>query len=282
MLCTKYPMTREALRRVPITQRDPATTSDSWAGIQHGALADALIQTVQSRGMATETERWGVSKDQSCMYGSFDVRVPPRMVVQGADGAAIVIPELHGMAYSLGVRHSNAGKYAVTVSVGARVFVCDNGAMTGEFAMKHKHTIGLRLDEFAAAAINQYLRMVPGVAQYFEQMRDIKVPDADAAWLLLRAPRTGVFAWQHLQRADTAWNVPEHEEFEPRNLWSLYNAFTSAIRGCAITHQQSSLAMLKDRVIDPYINYRLTADGIVPVNANLYGEVSDAFELAVD
>ena len=27
------------------------------------------------------------------------------------------------------------------------------------------------------------------------------------------------------------WREPRHEEFQPRNIWSLFNAFTEALKG---------------------------------------------------
>jgi hypothetical protein len=55
---------------------------------------------------------------------------------------------------------------------------------------------------------------------------------ADA--LILRAYERGVIGAHQLPRVIHEWRNPAFEEFEPRTVWSLMNAFTSALRERAV------------------------------------------------
>jgi len=53
------------------------------------------------------------------------------------------LPGASGTAQSILVRHGLDKSQAVTLAAGARVFACDNGVITGEIVLKHKHVPGV-------------------------------------------------------------------------------------------------------------------------------------------
>ena len=70
------------------------------------------------------------------------------------------------------------------------------------------------------------------LVQHIEGWRQTAVTDADAKMLIYRAFVQGELeAPRHLARiVHDEYFLPTHEEFVPRTLWSLSNAFTSAFK----------------------------------------------------
>ena len=59
----------------------------------------------------------------------------------------------------------------------------------------------------------------------------------------MRAYEQGVLSHRLLPLAIKAWRQPEHEEFAPRCLWSIYNAMTAALSDRATSNPQQFAAL---------------------------------------
>ena len=55
--------------------------------------------------------------------------------------------------------------------------------------------------------------------------------DSTAHDLVIRACDVGVLPNKLIPRVLTEWRKPRYEDFEPRNVWSLHNSFTEALKG---------------------------------------------------
>ena len=63
--------------------------------------------------------------------------------------------------------------------------------------------------------------------------------DRTAHDLVVRAFDVGVCCNRHIPQVLHEWRQPRHEEFQPRNVWSLFNAFTETLKGrarCLVAH----------------------------------------------
>lgn len=128
----------------------------------------------------------------------------------------------------VGIRNSNDKKFPVGMTMGSRVFVCDNLAFSGEVSLKRKHTSKIFQD------ITQ--RMVDTMAKLkgfftnqenrFESYKQMTLSDAKASELILRASKHGALPKSKILDVYDEYMNPSHSEFEDRNVWSLYNAFT--------------------------------------------------------
>ena len=58
-----------------------------------------------------------------------------------------------------------------------------------------------------------------------------EIEDRTAHDLIVRATDVGVCPIQLIPRVLHEWREPRHEAFAPRNAWSLFNAFTEALKG---------------------------------------------------
>ncbi len=161
---------------------------------------------------------------------------------------------------SIGIRNSTDRSTPIGFAAGERVFVCDNLAFSSEVVVSRKHT------RFGERRFNDALsRAVLGLRQYqdvaakrIEALQRFDLSEDAANSYLLQAAEKGVVGWRLLPQVIHEWRNPSHEEFKPRNAWSLFNSFTEVIkdrqktqpaRAAAETIQLQKL-LLRENVID--------------------------------
>jgi hypothetical protein len=131
---------------------------------------------------------------------------------------------------AIAVRHSNVGRHAVTIAIGAVVLVCTNGMLVGEVVVKHRHTVGLDLDALVDDGLNRFARSGPRTAAFIRRLRATPIAPADNDRILIAAARTGLLPWSMLKHVDAALCDPPSTELRQPTAWSVYNAFTEAIK----------------------------------------------------
>ena len=122
---------------------------------------------------------------------------------------------------------------AAWIARGASIKACTNGMVWGaDFRSVRKNTTNVYPD--ARALIWD---MVEGAQVAFEQsmqfadeISEIPCHDVRGAEIIGWAQYLGVLRPQQATVAFREWKNPSHEEFAPRTLWSLYNAFTEAVK----------------------------------------------------
>ena len=60
----------------------------------------------------------------------------------------------------------------------------------------------------------------------YDAYRDTELTQSQADELLALSFRNGCVPGSKLQKVVNEWEEPKHEEFQPRNAWSMFNAFT--------------------------------------------------------
>jgi hypothetical protein len=138
-----------------------------------------------------------------------------------------------GCRFSVGVRNSNDKSMRLAMTVGYRVFVCDNMAFHGDFTpVLAKHTKNFSLVDAVSVGVDRMQRNFEPMQHQVQTWRRSQLGDADAKLLIYRAFVEGdLEAPKHLARRvhDLYFN-PQVEDFATRTLWSLGNAFTSAFK----------------------------------------------------
>lgn len=216
------PITPAQLSTIPVPQIAPWASRarhSRWRPIQHGELAATLLEQADALGLEVERHTWQTSgPGDTDLFGSLDFRRSP----------SLQVPD--GMLFSLGVRHSNAGRYALTLVTGARVIVCANGMLVGEQVLSRRHTDGLDLRATIRRGLEDSVAQTRQVVAWVERLEATSLTDAQADSLMMEAARTRVLSWSALHQVDGAWSRPPHEVFRARTAWSLYNAFTEVAR----------------------------------------------------
>src|SRR5688572_22803072 len=104
---------RKALNLIPIPAR--TNVSERWQGVGHGKLATAIVKRVEAAGLQVAREEWYVNPKRDTMWGSVDIT--PESMCNVNKGVTLDIGQQAN--FSLGLRHSNGGRYAVSFAVGA-------------------------------------------------------------------------------------------------------------------------------------------------------------------
>lgn len=235
-------LTRSELHKVPIPDR--ANVSKKWRGVQHGILADAVVCELEARKFKIVNETWHCNPSQTDLFGAIDVRpagirirrmLSLRGISQDAD-------------FSVGVRHSNAGRYSISLIAGARIRVCANGMFSGELFLRRRHYAGLALQEEVGNAVSRYIQECRLLEKKIISMQWNFLPEERAGlpeMAMMEAVRRDILGVQFLKTVDDLWLKPRHKEFEARSSWSLYNAFTGAARDMSPQSQVKLLTGLQ-------------------------------------
>lgn len=184
--------------------------------VPHAELVEALVETLGFRHIAVVHDEYAVSKDGMKMFGVLDLDTG-----------------MHGCRFSIGVRNSHDKSMRLGLTVGYRVFVCENMAFSGDFEpVLAKHSKNFSLVNALAIGVDQMQRNFDGMRKQVDRWKQSQLTDVQAKLVIYRAfIESDLGVPKHLARpVHELYFNPEYEEFQPRTLWSLSNAFTSAFK----------------------------------------------------
>src|SRR5947208_16592712 len=128
---------REELTLVPTP---PAT--ETHRPIPHHEVINALVETLGFRHIGVVHDEYAVSPDGMKMFGALDLAT-----------------EMHGCRFSIGIRNSHDKSMRLALTVGYKVFVCDNMAFSGDFEpVLAKHSKHFNLVESMSVGVDQMQR----------------------------------------------------------------------------------------------------------------------------
>jgi len=202
---------REELALLPC----PPST-ETHKTIPHHTLIDSIEEALSFRHIAVYKSEFAVSSDGNKLFGLLELD-----------------QTFTGCRFALGLRNSHDKTMRLAMTVGYKVFVCDNMAFHGDFTpVLAKHSKHFDLNTALAIGIDQMQRTFRPMLESVEQWRGAQLSDVSAKLVIYQAFTEGELeAPRHLDRKvhDLYFN-PEKEEFQPRTMWSLSNAFTSAFK----------------------------------------------------
>lgn len=190
--------------------------SDTHKPIPHAALVQAVIETLGFRRLNVIQDQYAVSQDGMRMFGVLALDI-----------------EENGVRVSIGLRNSHDKSFALGITIGYRVFVCDNLAFHGDFqTVTRKHSKNLVLNDVLAIAIDRMQRNFAPMLNQVNAWKGYELPDASAKLIIYRAfIEEGLEVPKHLaDDVHSHYFDPQYDEFRPRTMWSLSNAFTSAFK----------------------------------------------------
>lgn len=196
--------------------------------VPHARVVEALIETLGYRRLSVVADQYAVTPDGMRMFGVLALDV-----------------EESGVRFAIGVRNSHDKSYSFGLTVGYRVMVCDNLAFHGDYEpVVRKHSKNLVIDDVIAMGVERMQRNFSPMMRQVNAWRDHELPDASAKLVIYRAfIEDELAAPKHLSRiVHENYFAPALDEFRPRTMWSLSNAFTSAFKE-----------------LDPVPQYRATA-----------------------
>ncbi|MGA2147317.1 MAG: DUF932 domain-containing protein [Bryobacteraceae bacterium] len=211
LLANQGKLTREELALVPT----PLGTA-THRPVPHIDVVNALVETLGFRHVGVLKEEYAVDRTGNKMFGVMELD-------QGMDGAR----------FALGIRNSHDKSFRLAITVGYRVFVCENLAFHGDYnPVLAKHSKHLSLQNVLSVGVDNMQRNFTPMVEAVERWRTSQLSDVSAKLLIYEAFIEGALEVPHHldRRVHDLYFNPTVEEFQPRTLWSLSNAFTSAFK----------------------------------------------------
>ena len=209
---------------VEATPTPPATAT--WQPVPHGELLAQVESFLPRYGLSKVGEAHGLTHDNARYFGLIEV--------EGRRESA-------DYAWVLGVRNSHDKRIPAGVVAGTSVFICDNLAFMGEVRVTRKHTSFILRDlpMLIGRAMEQLLGRWHDQDRRIERYKDCALSDRDAHDLTIRALDKHVICGSQIPKVLAEWREPRHAVFQPRTVWSWFNAMTE--------HLKNSLPLLPRR-----------------------------------
>ena len=135
--CGSNKITREELQMVPTPEG-----TESHHPLAHHLIVEALAETLTFRHISVVRDEYAVSQDGMKMFGVLDLETA-----------------FEGCRFSIGVRNSNDKSMRLAMTVGYRVFVCDNMAFAGDFTpVLAKHSKNFNLTRALSIGVDDMQR----------------------------------------------------------------------------------------------------------------------------
>jgi hypothetical protein len=204
-------LTRDQL--VEILPPEPTAT---FKPVAHAEFVKSVLEGLSFRHINVVRDEYAVSEDGMKLFGVLDLE-------QGFDGAR----------YSLGLRNANDKSMRIALTVGYRVFVCDNMAFHGDFTpVLAKHSKNFNLPDAIDIGLGRMQRNFEPMQKQVQGWKQHQLTDGAAKNIIYDAFLDDDLALpRHLLRpVHEHYFNPQYPEFQPRTVYSLTNAFTSALK----------------------------------------------------
>src|SRR3954464_5187823 len=95
---------------------------------------------------------------------------------------------MHGCRFSIGVRNAHNKSMRLAMTVGYRVFVCENMAFNGDFEpVLAKHTKKFSLQNALSIGVDSMQRNFKPMVESVERWQATQLPDVNARLIIYRA-----------------------------------------------------------------------------------------------
>jgi hypothetical protein len=209
--CGTNKITREQLSLIPAPEGTP-----THHPLAHHTIVEALLEALTFRHISVVRDEYAVSEDGMKMFGVLDLETA-----------------FEGCRFSIGIRNANDKSMRLAMTVGYRVFICDNMAFQGDFSpVLAKHTKNFSLIDAVSVGVDRMQRNFDPMRRQVTLWKESLIPDDMAKLIIYEAFVEGKLeAPRHLaRRVHELYFNPQFEEFASPTRWSLANAFTSAFK----------------------------------------------------
>jgi len=195
----------------------PRPTS-TWTPIPHIHLIEEVERALKANGLKIANQVHSLTHDKARYFGLMEIH-------NGVNH--------EDYTYVLGLRNSHDKRFPAGLVAGASVFVCDNLSFSGEVKIARKHTRFILRDipMLTQDAIGRLMDRWHHQDQRIAAYKNKNVNDRAAHDLIIRSTDVGAATPRQIPLILKQWREPQHEVFERRNLWSLFNAFTEVAKG---------------------------------------------------
>jgi hypothetical protein len=202
--------------------------TDTFRPIAHDLLVSTLVETLSFRQIKVVKDEYAVTADGAKMFGLLEL-----------DATFL------DCRFSIGIRNAHDKSMRLGLVAGYRVFVCDNMAFSGEYKpLLAKHSKHFDLIQGVSVGVDKIQRNFQPLAKQVEAWRTNVLDDQQAKTVIYDAFVLKGFPKHAMTGVHQHYFEPKYDEFQPRNFWSLSNAFTSAFKELKPVAQYQATAKL--------------------------------------
>lgn len=210
-------VTRDQLDLIKIPE-----PTDSYMPVSHYVLSDKILTIAKDilRDYTLIGDKYAVARQGNQMFALLKFK-----------------SDNDEMGLSVAFRNSYDKSMSVGIAIGASVFICDNLALHGDIAIMKKHTKGVwdALEDLAISSLYKAQKNFDKVIIDSQRMKAISLNDDEAFRLMGYLYGHDLVSPRQLTVLKDEWLKPSYEEFQERNMWSLFNATTEALKSCPPT-----------------------------------------------
>jgi len=200
-------------------------TTETYIPVPHMDFADLIQDTLEDHGFRLGETAHVLNQTGTQYFGMAEL--------QNGDN-----PE----DYSLmaGWRNSYNKTLAAALVIGARVFVCDNLAFSGEIIIGRKHTRNVKADLPGCIdlAVSQVTRLRSFQDRRYQWYKDNVLPDDMVNELIVESIRTDIVPASKAGLLIQECYEPRHRahlnERGQRTAWTVFNAVTESLKNSSI------------------------------------------------
>ena len=164
--CGATKVSREELKMIPVPE-----STRTFKPIPHHEIVSALVEALSFRYIGVVRDEYAVSPDGMRMFGVLDLETA-----------------FDGCRFAIGIRNANDKSMRLALTVGYRVFVCDNLAFQGEFTpVLAKHSKNFSIPDSLAIGVDRIQRAFDPLRQQVETWRTTQLSDELAKLVIYRA-----------------------------------------------------------------------------------------------
>jgi hypothetical protein len=196
--------------------------TETWTPIPHIQLITQVERAIKANNLSVGTFAHSLSHEGQRYFGLLEI--------QNGD-------DHDDYCWVLGLRNSHDKTFPAGVVAGASCFVCDNLSFSGEVKLARKHTrfIVRDLPNLVQQGMGRMLEKWHDQTIRFSRYKQENITDAGAHDLIIRATDVGVCSHRLIRAVLHEWREPKHQAFQERNVWSLFNSFTEALKEGALS-----------------------------------------------
>ncbi len=229
LLLTEQDSGRCTLDEVLVLPIPPKTAS--YQPVTNKELIDMLHNVAYENGLSLIEPDWGMARNGQRVFGTYKI--------QGHDS-------FNGQAQSmLGVRNSCDKSLSAAICYGSEVLVCSNLCFSGYAGedgivgrTSHKHTVNVKdtLYHRLQDSLSQFQAFKDFQENFYRRLNGSHMSERRAYHAIVNAARADVVPNKDVLKIAQLWDDSGdrsyserdnwHEDFVPRNAWSLFNVFT--------------------------------------------------------
>jgi hypothetical protein len=208
-----YNTTKALIINAPIPQE-----TKTYKPVEHERLIDLTLNGIHSAGFKLATEDYTMALNGAIANGKF--------AIQNIADAE--------MQLQIGWQNSYNKSLTLKFAIGTKIFICQNGCVSGDFGTFKKKHVG-EIQTFTPAAITDYIKSAGDTFQRMqierEAMKTVSITKRTTAELIGRMMiEDSIIASTQVNIIKNELTSPTHDYGAANSMWELYQYSTYAMK----------------------------------------------------